>query len=393
MQPGENNNRINGGTDSALTGLHGGAGSSTPALDRVSCSRRDSATPSYNVRIRRTRGSVVIFVLGIILLTALLLTRFIERAQSELLAEARHAQLPALRGEAYSALQVTFAVLADFIAVDGGLRSPVQGWGEPLAQTDYTPGDGLQVNVQVEDESARLSLPAADPATLLELLVVAGCTDSEAERIADAILAWTRADHPPRFAESDPDFFALSDPSLIPPHTPLRSFGELQLLPAVRDILLDADGRWNETGRSFLANLSLHQFDRTNLNTASPEMLFALGLDANAILARRDPGLTGITDPAAGIIQSVADVATMTGDPAATGRIGVETACLRIEITTRSGGRSFHLLAVVQPGGGTVRRPATSGAETTPAATPRAWTSKSIDSPFRILEIRENHGY
>ena len=391
MQPGTTEKRINGVTDSALPDWHCRAGSPDPALDRATRPWRGSATPPCTTR--RSRGSVVIFVLGIILLTALLLTRFIERAQSELLAEARHAQLPALRGEAYSALQVSLAVLADYIAVDGGLRSPAQGWGEPLAQTDYTPSDGLQVAVQVEDESARLSLPGADPVTLLELLVVAGCTDSEAERIADAIVAWTRAEHPPRFAESDPDFFALSDPALVPPHAPLRSFGELQLLPAVRDVLMDGDSRWNEIGRVFLANLSLHRFTQVNLNTAGPEMLLALGLDANAILARRDPGLHGLTDPAAGIFQSVADVATLTGDPAAAGRIGVETTCLRISITVLQGGRSFHLLAVVQPGGGTARPPANTGPETTPPTTPRAWTSKSIDSPFRILEIQENHGY
>lgn len=373
MQRADPDKLSRGATDSALAGR---------------CCR--AGTPFKSPR-RHARGSVVIFVLGIILLTALLLTRFIERAQSELLAEARHAQLPALRGEAYSALQVTFAVLADFIAIDGGLRSPAQGWGDPLAQTDYAPSDGLQVTVQVEDESARLSLPEADPVTLLELLVSAGCTDSEAERVADAILAWTHADHPPRFAESDPDFFALSDPSLVPPHAPLRSFRELLLLPAVRDILLDADGRWNETGRTFLANVSLHRFARVNLNTAGPEMLLALGLDAGAILARRDPGLTGLTDPAAGIFQSVADLGALAADSTAAGRIGVDTSCLRIAITVQSGGRSFHLLAVVQPGG--ARRSAPARPETTPPATPREWTSKSIDSPFRILEIQENHGY
>jgi len=392
MQPDETDNCISGINDSAPTGLNCRAGSPDPASDRAAWSRRGQATPPSTNHTRRIQGSVVLYVLGIILLTAVLLTRFIERAQSELLAEARHAQLPALRGEAYSALQVSLAVLADYIAVDGGLRSPAQGWGDPLAHADYTPSDGLQVAVSVEDESALLSLPDADAATLLELLIVAGCTETEAGRVTDAILAWTRRDHPPQFAESDEDFFALSEPALLPPHAPLRSFGELQLLPAVRDVLLDSAGDWNEIGQRFLASISLHPFTRINLNTARPDTLLALGLDAAAILARRESAIPGAATDTA--FQTLADATALLGANAgAIGRLGVDASLLRITIVTRMGDRTFHLQAVVQPGGIRPRSTPTESTAQTPPSTPRTWTSKSIDSPFHILEIRENHGY
>jgi hypothetical protein len=81
--------------------------------------------------------------------------------------------------------------------------------------------------------------------------------------------------------------------------------------------------------------------------------------------------------------------------------LGADVLCLRVRVTVKQGARVFLLEAVVQPGSSSA--PATAAAKT-PASTsdpaiapatpvdPRALTSKSIDYPFRILELRESDG-
>jgi general secretion pathway protein K len=345
------------------------------------------------VKTDRQRGSVILFVLGLVLLTALLLTRFIERANTELLAESRFAQLPALRDEAYSTLQVTLAVLADFSAADNGLHAPAQGWDDPLTYAGYTPPDGFQTTVRIEDETGKLSLPDADAASLQELLVTAGCLPLDAQRVSDAILSWSRPDHTAQFSESDDDTYQQLDPAITPPHAALQSFAELQLIPAVRDLLCNPDGSWNGIGQRFLASVSLYSFNHINLNTVGPDVLAALGLQADALLAQREDNARKNDPRGAGVFYALSDASSaLNGSPDAMARLGVDVSCLRVVITTRQGGRKFQLVAVVQPGapgnGGTA-----APAPNTTATTPRSWTTKSIDSAFRILEIRENNGF
>ncbi len=75
---------------------------------------------------RHQRGSVIILVLGTILLVATLATKFIAQTGTELVLAAKNSEQSALRREAYSAMEVTLAVLADFVAADGALFSGSQ---------------------------------------------------------------------------------------------------------------------------------------------------------------------------------------------------------------------------------------------------------------------------
>jgi hypothetical protein len=76
--------------------------------------------------------------------------------------------------------------------------------------------------------------------------------------------------------------------------------------------------------------------------------------------------------------------------------------CLRVLVTVKQGARVFTLEAVIQPGNSSGQTGANNAA---PAAEnpdpnvppptpvdPRALTRKSIDYPFRILELRETDG-
>ncbi|MCF7689874.1 MAG: general secretion pathway protein GspK [Cephaloticoccus sp.] len=338
------------------------------------------------------RGSVILFVLGLVLLTSLLLTRFIARAHTELLTEARQGQIEPLRSEAYSALQVSMAVLADFTALDQGLHAPAQGWGDPLHYAEYTSPAGFQTEVKIEDETGKLSLASADAAALQNLLLALDCAPSDADRIIDSILAWTKAEYPAQFADSTLIKAHESIPELTPPHAALRSFDELRLMPLVRQVMCDENGDWNELGNRFRQRVSLFAFSQVNLNTAGPEVLTALGLDADGITRLREQG----ENSPAKVFSSLADAGTALGQNPALTQIGVDAVQLRIRITTRLGSRKFQMVADVQRGSESSQNTAVPDANTNPddpVSDPRPWTRNSIDSGFRILEILENNGY
>ncbi|MFZ9682670.1 MAG: hypothetical protein ACO3DQ_05625, partial [Cephaloticoccus sp.] len=341
--------------------------------------RRGSESPPYT----QQRGSVILFVLGLILLTALLLTQFIDRAHTELLTEARRSQLAPLREEAYSALQVSFATLADFAALDQGLHSPAQGWGQPLSHAAYTPPPGFTVTAEIIDDTGRLSLVNRDTTAMQALLRELGVSATDTDAFIEAYLAWTESE---AIALALPGMIDAGDdtPVLTAPQAALRSFEELRFIPAIRAVLCDEQGDWNETGRVFLANVTLHPVNVINLNSASPELLAALGYDPATVAAQREAAL----GPTPNVLYSTADLSTAAGSPVVS--VGTEAPLLRLRITTAYGARRFYLEVVIQGGnGGGQSAPEDPDAAQTE---PRPWTRNSIDSGFRILEIRENSG-
>jgi type II secretory pathway component PulK len=355
------------------------------------------------------RGSVILFVLGVILLTAFLLTRLIDRAGVELLAETKAASRTALRDQAYSALEVTLAVLADISANDGGLHAPQQGWDNPLDYAGYEPPAGFDIAVTYEDETGKLPLASASEAVLQHYLETIGATSSEAEQLTDTLQAWMKADYLPRTSEADPQTYENAPQPYAPPHRPVHTFEELRAVAVVRDLFFDADGHWTELGTRFRADVSLQTFTSENVNTARPNVLVALGVDPTHALALSEE-LTSTPDPthAPTFYHTVSEAAAVHGAEITQAGLGADVKCLRVIVTVRQGARVFALEAVIQPGSasapaGTPATPA-ADASTSPASTAdpgrtpttpvdsRAVTSKSIDYPFRILELRETDG-
>ncbi len=255
-----------------------------------------------------SRGSVIILVLVTVLLAGFLLASFLQRANGELLADARAMRQARLRREAYSALEVTRAVLADLQARDGAHSGAAPDWKQPMDYADYHP-QGVQLQLSVEDETARLSLPQCNRETLANLFVEVGLDRMQAERSSEALLAWMQP------TESRDSFLYRGE---NPPHRParrsLRSCEELASVAVVRDLLFDESGRPNEKYRRFTEAISLHAFPQTNLPAASPAVRSAL----------RQPS------------------------PAATpDRTMPLPALLRITLTATAGGISYRMIAVL----------------------------------------------
>ena len=368
---------------------------------------------------RAARGSVLVIVMITLLFTAFALVAFIEKAGNDLLVEQHDAEARRLRMEAYSALEVTLAVLEDFRLATNGLHNPAEGWGEPLTFAGYTPTEGRTVEVSFEDESGKISLPRTDAATLSRLFQTWEFTKTDADTLADALMGWMQRGHIYSSAVS-PDY-EQQTPPYEAPLRPLRSYEELAAIEVVKDKFYDADGRPNDLWRRFAAAVSLLNYAKPNLNGAKPDALLALGQFELSQQQKLNDFLAGNGPFAAqgpGVFQNMADAQRIAGPTGNLGAFATTISALRITITVHDGISQFRLAAVMTPQGGgatTVTTNATStraqasanatrtvnqqqsqsnaaqaNARRTSTGTRQTGAARSLNYPFTLLEIREN---
>jgi len=102
-----------------------------------SLSKRPAAfgeEPAVNPR----RGAVLVLVLGTILVMSWLAVEIVDSVREELAVAASPAEEDRLRQTSYQLLELSMAVLAEIQQFEGGLYSPSQGWGVPLAYAGLT---------------------------------------------------------------------------------------------------------------------------------------------------------------------------------------------------------------------------------------------------------------
>jgi general secretion pathway protein K len=397
-------------------------------MSRPASANQDSTSGWYRGR----NGSVILLVLMTLLLTSYALTKYLEKMSVDLLADAREARADRLRSQAYSALEAVLAVLQEFQTVNGSLSSPNEGWGDPLDFAGYTPPDGLQVKVVLDDESSKISLPHADFQTLRDLFLLLGQKQVDAERLADALLVWIQQGYEPAssFTARATDYERAVLPH-DPPGRSLHSFSELASIQYVRDLLYDENGHPNDLWRSFVDSVSLFDFAQPNINTARMTTLAALGnydegsakmitdyLGGNGSYSRQGPAY----------FRNAQEVAGLVGPTAASSKLGTQVRCLRIIVTVSEGSATFRTSAVVTSSGGAQLPPpdpattadtstsstaandatsaqsaasAASGSPNAPAPATAAANSAAaaggaaspaLNYPFTLLEIRENDG-
>ncbi len=356
------------------------------------------------------RGSVLVIVMVTLLFATAALLAFMEKAGVDLLVEQREAVARRLRLEAYSALEVTLAVLNEFREAGNGLKSSAEGWGDPLAFAGYAPGEGRTVEIALDDESGKLSLPHANAVVLANLFQNWGVTKAESETVADALVGWMKHGHVYTSA-LHPNYDSGTLP-YEPPGRPIRSFAELAAIERVRELLYDADGRPNDLWKRFAGAVSLLDFRQPNINGAKPDTLAALGQfdpQQQQRLGEYFRGTGAFARQGPQWMQSAADVQRVAGPAGDAGGFATTISALRITVTVRDGRTEFRLSAVVAPPGGatTVDKTATKAVTTTSsaktaaepqarsdaakaAAAKKAGTATSLRYPFTLLEIREN---
>lgn len=383
------------------------------ALHPVRRTPLSSARGADSASAANSRGSVILIVLVTIMFAAVALTLFIEKASNDLLVDAREADAVRLRVEAYSALETTLGVLEDFRVVAQGLHSPAEGWGNPLEFAHYEPAAGRTVDVQFVDESAKISLPKAEPSTFVELFKAWGIRGTDAQKLTDSLMVWMKKDAQPGSSGAPrvEDYNRGQTPS-VPPGRSLHSFNELASIEYAREIFYDERGEPTELWHQFVGAFSLYSYDKANINGGNPAALAALGVTDPAELRRLKEFVNG-TGPyqrkGPSFFKTAQEVGTIFGSNSPAANLGVEIAALRVIVTVHDGRSSFQLSTVIAPQGGAKPPPKTSEAEGDSAApgakaegepkaeaAPKSRTStgdddaKSLNYPFTILEIREN---
>lgn len=375
-------------------------------------------------RLRKTRrrvaGSVLVIVLITVIFASLALVVFMEKASNDLIVEQRDAETRRLRAEAYSALEVTLAVLEQFRQVNNGLRSPTEGWNDPLAFAEYTPTDDRKVEIAFEDESGKISLPRANVVTLTNLFKAWELPQTDVEALADALSGWMRRDHV--YASGLTPSYEQSAIPYEEPKRSLRSYEELIAIDKVRELFYTEDGNPNDLWKRFADSVSLLDFQRTNINGAKPDALAALGQLDETQRQNVDDFLKGTgsyqnNGPA--FFRSPQEAGQVTGPSGDLGVFGATISALRIFVTVHDGQSVYRLAAVVAPPNGATTVATNATAQRTEASAPTARPStpqqnqpnatqasnnpanrpggtgaaaadRNLRYPFTLLEIREN---
>ena len=239
--------------------------------------------------MKRRRGSVIIVVLVLITLASLLLARFMEDNSLELSMATHEADRRRLRADAQSELELALAVIAEIRSIDlNKIHAPSQGFDDPHAYAGFPPRDGLQVQFEYEDESAKLPLSVLTKNDLIQLLYSLGMEQRDAERVADAIVAWQSKSYESLEEEASDAAYQRATLSFRPARRPIRSFEEFRSIGVAKELFFDANGRPTPIFQAFKACVSLYTFPQANINTASDAVLLSQGLDENQLALIRE---------------------------------------------------------------------------------------------------------
>lgn len=239
-----------------------------------------------------SKGAILLMVLGLIVLTAFAVERFLESALRQMRTEATGLPVLDLRIAAHNALQVTLASISELRELDGGLFAPVQGWGAPLAYagSDALSEQGVQVRVEVTDEGGRIGLNLPDRDQLLLLLEQMGVPLWERDPLIDSLLDWVDTDDEPRTNGAEDDDYIRMGSSRLPANEPLRTYEDFRYIKGWDELLFDSSGNPNLNYALLLATTSLRQSggQSLNLNSAPAAVRYLLaersGLDAQKLV-------------------------------------------------------------------------------------------------------------
>jgi general secretion pathway protein K len=271
---------------------------------------------------KRREGAVLLIVLGVILLASWMLVQIIARVSEEVALRGEDEQNDALQASAFQALEITMGVLAEIKLLDGGLYSPVQGWGNPLGYAGFTAyavsnelesaeqdeldvggmdeivpfafPPGIQVTVELRDESGRFPLNTTSEERWKLLFEEMEIQSSDAAILTDSLLDWIDADDETRLNGAEKGTYQRRDPAYLPANAPIVNLLDLQLIEGFDRLFFDEDGVPNDLYRTFSECITVINGEAVNLNTAHPLVLEVMGEELDFEPERISDFLAGI---------------------------------------------------------------------------------------------------
>jgi general secretion pathway protein K len=181
-----------------------------------------------------------------------------------------------LRTDAYSAMEISLAVINQYREVEGALWGPSQGWGNPLSKSDFEPAHASQIRVSFEDESAKFPLSKLDYDTLLVLFDVLDYDFKDAQSLADGLLDWMDEDNLRRLNGYDGEDYEDKDPPYKSSNSQIVSWDEFKLIEPFNTLFWDEDGLPTSQWARFKSSISLYHTGAININQANATVLEVL---------------------------------------------------------------------------------------------------------------------
>ena len=285
------------------------------------------------------------FVLGIVFIASIISVYLIEYSVAELKPRASSAYERSLRMDAYSALNAAVAVLEEYYEIDGGIYAASQGWEYPLADGRVELPRGGEMQVKITDESSKIPLSKLTSEELVSIFEEMQFSTSIAQTLAECILDWSDSDDSARLNGAERDDY--DDDEAFPPNRAIRNLSELKYIKNVRDYFFDENGLPNEYYKAFSEIVSAEDFDKVNLNSASPQVLNMLlvidGKTYDPALYDAIRGKIGSIEDGIVWIKNSTEALNRGASEVPSKHVGCQPALLKIEVTIKRGSGEYYL--------------------------------------------------
>lgn len=285
------------------------------------------------------------FVLGIVFIASILSVYLIEYSVAELKPRASSAYERSLRMDAYSALNAAVAVLEEYYEIDGGIYAASQGWEYPLADGRVELPRGGEMQVKITDESSKIPLSKLTSEELVSIFEEMQFSTSIAQTLAECILDWSDSDDSARLNGAERDDY--DDDEAFPPNRAIRNLSELKYIKNVQDYFFDENGFPNEYYKAFSEIVSAEDFDKVNLNSASPQVLNMLlvidGKTYDPALYDAIRGKIGSIEDGIVWIKNSTEALNRGASEVPSKHVGCQPALLKIEVTIKRGSGEYYL--------------------------------------------------
>lgn len=345
------------------------------------------------LRHSNRHGAILVATLGLIILMTFLVMEFLSLSTAEVKNLSLQADQDELRTYAYSSLEITLGVLAEIQELDTALRTPSQGWGNPLTYAEgLTFPEDIKASVVVEDETGKVPLNInANPKLLNAFFEKLGFDSSQANTLTDSLLDWIDPDDNARLNGAESSFYDRKNPPYKPTGQPVTNFNELLYIQGFEKYFYDEDGKLDERFELLKANATLDGVGPINVNTAPPLVLEVLkdeyGLDTNTLLDKRkqlEEGNISLKDT---LITSNKDLDLTDTNAQSKKAYGFDSKTLNVNIEISHGDSRFQLNCLIQASSTTT--PNAPSNTSAPKSSPNTTTATKSRN-FTIVKLVEN---
>ena len=349
------------------------------------------------------KGSILVFVLALIVLLSVLSFRLAEETIQELRHVSQFHRRDDLRMHAYSALDLATGVLNEFKALEGQLYAPGQGWGDPIGYSGISPTDSnVRWSIKITDESAKLSLKKVSPKDLTEIFALMHNRESslldedDGKPYYDALMDWQDVDEDERDEGAEDNYYEGLDDPYFTPGRPISNYEEFRMIKGFgydeeeseySGLFYNFKGSETSNMNDFRSSFSFFYEGPVNVNGMSSFLKKYLCGDDNALLddlANGPSNITGESFYTNSSDPNLNRLRTKTSIP-----LSVSASVFRVEISVNKGKSNFRLHAILSSDLG-VQHKSRTQQSVQAKVLPRSRKNVDLQYPFRILSLREN---